>query len=54
MENTRPKQVSCTEYRKEMMLLGLQKRLNASDITEAEKQAIEGEIAKLQSAMQLD
>jgi len=54
MENTKPNQVSCTEYRNEMMLLGLQKRLHKNDITEAEKEAIEGEIARLKSAMQLD
>ena len=52
MENS--KQISCSEYRNEMMLLGLQKRLHASDITAAEKQAIEAEIAKLKIAMQLD
>ena len=52
MKNT--KQFSCTEYRKEMMLLGLQKRLYESDLTEAEKQALKAEIANLKAAMQLD
>ena len=36
------------------MLLGLQKRLYESDLTEAEKQALKAEIANLKAAMQLD
>jgi len=52
MENS--KQFSCSEYRQEMMLLVLQKRLHASDTTAAERQAIEAEIAKLKIATKLD
>ena len=48
------KTFSCTEYRKEMLLLGLQKRLYENDLTEAEKQDIKEQIADLKAAMQLD
>ena len=48
------KTFSCTEYRKEMMLLGLQKRLYENDLTEAEKQDLKARIADLKAAIQLD
>jgi hypothetical protein len=44
---------TCTEYRAEMMLLGLKMRLNQKDLTEEEKAAILSEIQKLEEKMGL-
>jgi hypothetical protein len=44
---------TCAEYREEMTLLGLKRRLNDNNITEAEKQAICREIEKLEIAMNI-
>lgn len=46
-------QYTCVEYREEMMLLGLKRRLNDKTITEEEKQNILREIAKLEMAMDI-
>ncbi len=45
---------TCAEYREEMILLGLQRRLNQPDLTEAEKRGIEGEIRGLKSRMGME
>jgi hypothetical protein len=44
---------TCAEYREEMMLLGLRRRLNDNDLTEEEKQDICREIEKLEISMNL-
>ena len=44
---------TCAEYREEMMLLGLKRRLHDKDITEKEKQEICREIEKLETAMEI-
>ena len=44
---------TCNDYRQEMMLLGLRRRLAAEDLSDSEKQAIEAEIEKLEEEMQL-
>ena len=48
------KTYTCNEYREEMRLLGLKKRLNEKNLTKAEKQAIEAEMTKLEKALQID
>ena len=45
---------TCDDYREEMQLLGLKKRLGEENLSKAEKQAIEAEIARLEKAMQMD
>lgn len=45
---------SCSEYRREMMLLGLKKRLNAEDLPAGERRIIQAEIKKLERQMQLE
>ena len=48
------KTYTCNDYREEMRLLGLKKRLSEENLSKAEKQTIEAEIAKLESALQMD
>lgn len=45
---------TCNDYREEMRLLGLKKRLNENDLTPAEKLSLEAEISKLEEALQMD
>ena len=45
---------SCNDYREEMRLLGLKKRLNESDLTPDEKRRLEAEIAKLEKTLQMN
>jgi hypothetical protein len=45
---------TCREYREEMMLLGLKKRLEDNELSDEERRAIVEEIRKLESAMGLD
>jgi hypothetical protein len=42
---------TCNEYRAEMILLGLNNRLNQENLTEEERQKIEKEIKSLESVM---
>jgi hypothetical protein len=44
---------TCTEYRTEMILLGLKMRLNQKDLTDEEKAEILSEIRKLEEKMGL-
>ena len=45
---------TCAEYREEMMLLGLKKRLNDKHISEAERWTITREIEKLEIDMDIN
>ena len=45
---------TCTDYRQEMMLLGLRRRLAEEDLSDLEKKAIKAEIEKLEESMQLN
>jgi hypothetical protein len=45
---------TCNDYREEMRLLGLKKRLNENKLSKTEKQAIEAEITKLEKALRMD
>ncbi len=42
---------TCYEYREEMMLLGLKKRLNSENLKEGEKKALLKEIEELEKKM---
>ena len=45
---------TCSDYREEMRLLGLKKRLNENDLTPAERRSLKVEISKLEATLQLD
>ena len=45
---------TCNDYRQEMMLLGLKRRLAQEDLSDTEKQAIEAEIKKIEREIQID
>ena len=45
---------TCSDYREEMRLIGLKKRLNEETLSSTEKQVIEAEINKLEETLQLD
>ena len=45
---------TCSDYREEMRLVGLKKRLYEESLNQAEKQIIETEIAELEKTLQLD
>jgi hypothetical protein len=45
---------TCRDYREEMQLLGLKKRLQEKDLNAAERAAIETEIEKLEKALKMD
>ena len=47
-------QYTCNEYREEMILLGLQKRLSSPDLTSKEKESLLKEIAKVEKQMGID
>jgi len=44
----------CADYRDEMTLLGLKKRLRDPGLTEAERKLMESQIEKLEKEMKLD
>lgn len=45
---------NCNDYRQEMMLLGLKRRLAEEDLSDNEKQAIAAEIKKIERQIELD
>jgi len=45
---------TCTEYREEMILLGLQRQLAAPDLLPERKEALLKEIARVEALMGLD
>ena len=45
---------TCTDYRQEMMLLGLKKRLQDPELTEEEKRGLEEEIRRLEKEINMD
>ena len=45
---------TCSDYREEMRLIGLKKRLSEETLNPAEKQIIETEIDELERTLQLD
>jgi len=55
MENPKTSgQYTCNEYREEMILLGLQKRLSLEGLTPEEKESLLKEIAKVEKQMGID
>jgi hypothetical protein len=47
----KPSAYTCREYREEMILLALQKRLSAKDLTLEEKDRLQKEIALVEARM---
>jgi hypothetical protein len=45
---------TCNEYREEMILLGLKKRLTSSDLTQEEKEKLQKEIQKIEKQMDME
>jgi len=45
---------TCNDYREEMRLIGLRKRLNEETLSSTEKQIIRDEIAELEKNLQID
>ena len=45
---------TCNEYRQEMILLSLRLRLNKPGVTESEKEIIQNEIKKIETAMKMN
>ena len=45
---------TCSDYREEMRLIGLRKRLKEEALSHREKQIIEAEISELEKTLQLD
>ena len=48
------KKYTCSDYREEMRLVGLKKRLSEENLSRTERQNIRKEIAKLEEVLQLD
>ncbi|MFO7783675.1 MAG: hypothetical protein ACQET7_05870 [Thermodesulfobacteriota bacterium] len=47
-------QYTCMEYRQEMVLLGLRRRLEQEDLTEEERRALKARLLELESEMDMD
>jgi len=45
---------TCTDYRQEMILLGLRQRLFKGSLSDSEKKKIQDEIRKIESQMGMD
>ena len=54
MHMPQKKKYTCSDYREEMRLIGLKKRLNKDNLNPAEKELLEAEIARLEEALQLN
>jgi hypothetical protein len=52
MGNIQP--YTCSEYRQEMVLLGLKNRLSSENLSDEEKQNLVEEIKKLEAVMCMD
>ena len=48
------KRYTCSDYREEMRLIGLKKRLHEETLSQTEKQIIEAEINNLEKTLRLD
>lgn len=47
-------QYTCREYREEMVLLGLRRRLEQEDLSEEERRALRARLLELEAEMSLD
>ena len=45
---------TCDDYREEMRLLGLKKRLGENNLSKIEIQTLKAEIARLEKSLQMD
>ena len=45
---------TCNDYREEMRLLGLNRRLEENDLSTIEKRRLKAEISRLEKAVQMD
>ena len=54
MKEHKKKRYTCTEYREEMRLLALQKRLAQNDLTDREKTAIREEVQRIEVVLEMD
>lgn len=52
-KNEKSGKYTCNEYREEMILAGLQRRLQREDLSDAERKTLEGEIEELERKMGL-
>lgn len=51
MEKNKLNKYTCNEYRAEMILLGLNKRLHQKDVSEKEREELKKEIERIEAAM---
>jgi len=47
-------QYTCREYREEMILLGLRRRLGADDLSDTEKEILKEQIRRLENTIHMD
>jgi hypothetical protein len=47
-------QYTCREYREEMILLGLRRRLAADGLSASEEQALKEQIRRMEDTLQMD
>ena len=47
-------QYTCREYREEMVLLGLRRRLSQGDLSEEERRALRARLKELEAEMEMD
>ena len=52
--NSSNNKYTCNEYREEMILLGLQKKLASPDLTKEEKEKLENEIETITKLMDME
>jgi len=53
MGNDQPGKYTCNDFRQEMILVGLQRRLQQSELSEEERRSLLEEIEKLEKEMGL-
>ena len=51
LNHTKPNAYTCIDYREEMILAGLKKRLNRTDLSKQEQSEIEREVLRIEKAM---
>lgn len=54
MKERKKRRYTCAEYREEMRLLALQKRLAQNGLTDTEKTAIREEVQRIEVALGMD
>lgn len=47
-------QYTCREYREEMLLLGLRRRLEQEDLSEEERRVLRARLSELEAEMEMD